>query len=89
MGRKFELEDDKSDHLDGVGVLFTPSVKKEIQQKEKKAEAPINLDEDTELASYLLTMERGLLKKLKNMSTDTRKSIKEIILIAIKSHYKI
>lgn len=89
MAKKFALEEDSSDHLDGVGALFTPSVKKEIQQKEKKAEALINLDEDAELASYLLTMERGLLKKLKNMSTDTRKSIKEIILIAIKSYYKI
>lgn len=88
MAKRFQMEDSNS-HLEGVGALFKGSVKNAEQQKEKKQEPLTNPDEDTELASYLLTMERGLLKKLKNMSTDSRKSIKDIILIAIKSHYKI
>ncbi len=88
MAKRFELEDSSS-HLDGVGALFTPSVQKEKQQKEKKEEVLTDLDDDKELASYLLTMERGLLKKLKNRSTDTRKSIKDLILTAITNYYKI
>ncbi|MVN22961.1 hypothetical protein [Mucilaginibacter arboris] len=88
MAKRFEMEDNSS-HLEGVGALFKGSVKKDEQQKEKKEEALADLDDDKELVNYLFSMERGLQKKLKNMSTNSRKSIKEIILIAIKSHYKI
>lgn len=86
--KSFNLEDNNK-NLSGVNVLFAPTVKEDIKQKENDQLVETKYNEDDEITTYPLRMKKSLLKQLKIMSANTRTSVKDLVLTAVTDKYKL